>query len=98
MELTIFLASWIASSLHLEDGVAPMILRAYRVENPNRGKTKGPWDIIVEFVDFRTKLALFNTARQEGGLKFNNVLTFHLSCSNSRGCCAPLHRNYKKKT
>lgn len=74
MDLPSFLAAWLATCLNLEDGVAPLILRAYRIGNPFLLKAKGPRDIIIEFVDFTTKKAVMDAARHEGGLKFNDTL------------------------
>lgn len=74
MELSSFLASWLATCLNLEDGVAPFILRAYRLGNPSFPRAKGPRDVLIEFADFRTKKAVMDAARQEGGLKHNDTL------------------------
>lgn len=74
MDLLIFPALWLATCLRLDEGVAPLILRAYRIGNALSWKAKGPRDIIIEFADFGTKKAVMNAAKQEEGLKFNDAL------------------------
>lgn len=74
LELPVFLANWLASCLQLEEGITPLILRAYRVGNAMSWKVKGPCDVIIEFADLRTKKAVMNAAKQGGGLKFNDAM------------------------
>lgn len=74
MDLPSFLEAWLATCLKLEDGVALFLLQAYRIGNPYTFKAKGPRDIIMEFADYRTKKAVMDAARIEGGFKFNDSL------------------------
>lgn len=54
-ELKIFISTWLASQLQLEEGIEPMILAAYRLKPPRRASNSLPRDILIKCLDSRTK-------------------------------------------
>lgn len=71
-ELTIFLASWMASTLNLESGIAPLLYRAFCLGSASRPADRGPRDIIVEFADPHSRFKIFQEAHAGGFLPFKD--------------------------
>lgn len=67
------LASWLASLLHLEDGVAPTIITAYRVGPATAVKPDFPQDVVVQFLYHRSKEAVLQLARKSKALQFKGA-------------------------
>lgn len=73
-ELTCFMASWLATELALENGVAPMIERAYRQgSRTNRKNNTNPRDIVVRFADERTRNKILKEANSRGSLTYQRT-------------------------
>lgn len=66
------LASWLASVLHLEDGVAPTILSAYRLGPQSAARPNFPRDVVAQFLYPRSRNAILQRARTGGPLKFED--------------------------
>lgn len=66
------LATWLASKLKLEDGVAPTILSAYRLGSPSAARPKFPRDVMAQFLYPRSRNAILQLARADGPLKFES--------------------------
>lgn len=66
------LATWLASILHLEDGVAPSILNAFRVGPQSTARPNYPRDIVAQFLYPRSRNAILKRARSGGAMKFEN--------------------------
>lgn len=69
-ELAIFISTWLAAQMQLEDGVAPMLLAAYRLGSPRRAPNSLPRDILIKCLDSRTKQKILTAARPKGHLMF----------------------------
>lgn len=68
--LTSALARWLASILHLEEGVLPTILQAYRLGPLAAVRPNFPRDIIAQFLYPRSRNAILKKARSGVSLKF----------------------------
>lgn len=73
MELSCFIASWLAQELDLEEGVAPGIERAYRQGPRANRRNNLPRDIIVRFKDARTRNKVLKEANVRGSLAFQET-------------------------
>lgn len=67
------LASWLASLLHLEDGVAPTIIAAHRVGPAAVAKSNFPRDVVVQFLYQRSRDAVLQMARKSTALQFKGA-------------------------
>lgn len=54
-ELAIYMAQRLASELNLETGIAPTIIKAFRVGVRYNPRRRGSRNIITTFMDYRTK-------------------------------------------
>lgn len=70
-ELRVFISTWLASQLQLEDGVAPLLDAAYRL-GPMRASNALPRDILIRCFDLRTKQKIMSLARSKGHLLFHS--------------------------
>lgn len=66
-------ASWLASLLHLEDGIAPTIIAAYRVGPALIIKPNYPWNVVVQFLYQRTKDAVLQLAQNSSALQYKGT-------------------------
>lgn len=66
------LASWLASVLNLEDGVAPTILQAYRLGPQSAAHPNFPRDVVAQFLYPRSRNAILQRARVGGPLKYED--------------------------
>ncbi|KAL8183706.1 UNVERIFIED_CONTAM: hypothetical protein K2H54_049320 [Gekko kuhli] len=69
-DLVSFMMSWLSHVFNLENGVAPLILKAYRLglaTNPNR---REPRDVLVQFADSRTCQRIIKEATSKGSLPY----------------------------
>lgn len=64
------IASWLASLLHLEDGVAPTLIAAYRVGPASLIKPNFPRDVVVQFLYHKSRDAVLQMARQSSALQY----------------------------
>lgn len=71
-DLIVFISTWLATQLQLEDGVAPTLLAAYRLGPPRRAPNSLPRDILIKCLDSRTKQKFLTTSRAKGHLMFHN--------------------------
>ncbi|KAL8181274.1 UNVERIFIED_CONTAM: hypothetical protein K2H54_051621 [Gekko kuhli] len=64
--------------LNLETGVAPNIIKAYRMGPATNPKRKGPRDILVQFADSRTRQRLLKEAMGQGFIPYKDyrILAF----------------------
>lgn len=64
------LASWLASVLKLEDGIAPTILEAFRIGPLSAVRPNFPRDVVLHFLYPRSRNAVLQLARAGGPLKY----------------------------
>lgn len=64
------LATWLASALDLEGGVAPTILSAYRLGPLSAARPGFPRDVIAQFLYPRSRNAVLQVSRSKGPLRF----------------------------
>lgn len=70
-ELPSFIASWLATAMQTEPGIAPLLNYAYRMGPLIKCQPKAwPRDMIVRFTSLRTKQAVMALARQNGFIKY----------------------------
>lgn len=67
------IASWLASLLHLEDGVAPTIIAAYRVGPSSAIKPGFPRDVVVQFLYAKSRDAVLQLTRNMTALQFKGA-------------------------
>lgn len=67
------IASWLASILRLEDGVAPTILAAYRVGPASAARPNFPRDVVVQFLYQRTRDAVLQMVRKSSALQYEGA-------------------------
>lgn len=92
-DLAIFIASWMASVLHLDDQIVQFIDVACRLGPPGRAKSDMPWDILVWFADLRLKQWLLTEVRSKGFLQpgTNKTLGFPDFSAEMLEACHQLH-------
>lgn len=66
------IASWLATILRLEDGVAPTILAAYRLGPPSAAHPNFPRDVIAQFLYPHSCNAVLQAARATSPLKYED--------------------------
>lgn len=69
-DLGAFIASWLATQLELEDGIAPLLVAAHRIGPPRKGPNALPRDVLIKCADSRTKQKILATARGRGYLMY----------------------------
>lgn len=67
------LASWLASLLNLEDGVALTIISAYRVRQASAVRPNYPRDVVAHFLYNRPREAILQTARGLNSLQYKGT-------------------------
>lgn len=72
-DLALFGSHWLASALSLEEGVAPTLLRAYRIGPLHHPRFQGPGDILIELQDDHTKRKILQSAREKGYLLYKDT-------------------------
>ncbi|KAL8174462.1 UNVERIFIED_CONTAM: hypothetical protein K2H54_046112 [Gekko kuhli] len=75
-DLKTFLASWISKALQLEDGVQPLIDKAYRLGPTQRKNEKFPRDVIAVFPDTGTKDRILAHSRTQPGFLYKETNEF----------------------
>lgn len=65
-DLIIYMATWLAKTLNVEDQCAPDISQAYRVGKMNDPKKSFPRDIVVTFKDIRVKNTILKLTLDKG--------------------------------
>ncbi|KAL8178695.1 UNVERIFIED_CONTAM: hypothetical protein K2H54_055093 [Gekko kuhli] len=65
-DLSTFISNWLAHVLHLEDGVAPAIAKAYRLGPLARAAKGRPRDVLANFVYPRSRDRVLKEARLKG--------------------------------
>lgn len=70
-ELRIFISTWLASHMDLEDGVAPLLDVVYRLGPPRRASNALPRDILVKCTDLCTKNKILPLSRSKGSLQYS---------------------------
>ncbi|XP_060094828.1 uncharacterized protein K02A2.6-like, partial [Heteronotia binoei] len=77
-ELASFLASWFSTALQLEDGIAPYIVRAYRLGSTFSSRSHSSRDVIIELADIRGYLEPFDPTNPEGWESYAERVEFYL--------------------
>lgn len=72
LDLQAFITNWIATTMKLEDGVAPTLTRVRRLGAPVNPKRQRPRDVLVSFLGMRDKIAFLREARKLHPLKYND--------------------------
>lgn len=70
-ELRIFISTWLATLMQLEEGVAPLLDAAYRLGPTRRASNTFPRDILIRCSDLRTKQKIMSLTRTSGHLLFH---------------------------
>lgn len=66
VDLMLYMASWLANALALDERCAPLLTQAFRVGRPNNPARQAPRDIIVTSSDIREKNKVMEIARAKG--------------------------------
>lgn len=72
LELQSYIANWMATLMHLENGIAPCLTKAHRLGSLSAPKRQRPWDILVTFLYMRDKIAFLRVVHKMHPLKFND--------------------------
>lgn len=67
------IGSWLASLLHLEDGIAPTILAAYRVGPASSARPNFPRDVVVQFLYQKTRDAVLQMAQNSSAIHYKGA-------------------------
>lgn len=69
MDLVSYISSWLASTLNVEENVAPNLSQAYRLGHLNNPTRIHPRDIIITFMSIREKNRVLEYAKEKGFLQ-----------------------------
>lgn len=72
-DLIHLMGGWLVRELRLEDGIAPVLIRVFRLGTPSNPHRKYPLDIVVTFADIKVRKSILETTRSK----------VHLHCRNT---------------
>lgn len=75
-DLVAYISSWLATTLSLEENIAPNLSQAYRLRSPNNPARVYPRDIIITFIDICGKNKILEYAKKNGYITIPTRLTF----------------------
>lgn len=72
-DLIIYMSTWLATTLNLQEEAYPTITQAYRLGPAKSPMKTFPWDVVVTFADIRVKNKIMAIAKERGFLQHNNT-------------------------